>query len=46
MKKAIYIVAGLIIIYLLLSRQSKVPAAIEWINEKFRAIWNPLTGVE
>lgn len=46
MKKAIYIIAGLVILYLLLSRQSNVPAAIEWINSGFRSVWNALTGVQ
>lgn len=45
-KAIIWIIAALIIVYLLLSRQSKVPAAIDWISSSFRWLWNPLTGVE
>ncbi len=44
MKRYIYIIAGLILLYLLLSRQSKLPAVFNWVSANFAKVWNPLTG--
>lgn len=40
----IYVVAGLIIVYLLLSRQSKLPGAIGKGTTGFATLWGALTG--
>lgn len=44
LRTIIWVVSALVIVFLLLSRQSKVPATIDGISSGFRKLWNPLTG--
>lgn len=46
LKRYIWLIAGLIIGYLLLSRRSKLPAAIEWLTSGFSQLWGGLTKVK
>ena len=46
LKRYIWLIAGLIIGYLLLSRRSKLPAAIEWLTGGFSRLWGGLTQVK
>lgn len=46
LRKYIWLIAGLIIGYLLLSRRSKLPAAIEWLTSSFSQLWGGLTKVK
>jgi hypothetical protein len=49
-KTVIYIVAALIVLYLLFDRKGfgadRVRKGVDWISSGFRKLWNPLIGVE